>query len=74
MREKSGLICNKYKECQILKKSNIDSKYLQIFFFFVFVLPLNKILTVVWEKVNKKDADELKGDYVLEYFILLNHF
>ena len=32
IREKRGLICNQYKECQILKKSSIDSKYLQIFF------------------------------------------
>lgn len=60
MGEKSGLMCNKYKEYQTLIKSNVDSKYLQIFFCLWFE-----------EKINKKDAEELKVNYDLECFLFI---
>lgn len=56
------------------KKSNVDSKYLQIFLTWYF--HLIKCCCSFFKKINEKDADEKKGGYDSKHIALhlLNHF
>lgn len=72
--EKSRLIReNKTKKKNVKhKKSNMDSKYLQIFLTWYF--HLIKCYCSLLKKINEKDADEKKGGYDSKHITFIKVF
>lgn len=73
----SRLICEnktkqKKKRMSNRKKSNVDSKYLQIFLTWYF--QLIKCCCSFLKKINEKDADEKKGGYDSKHIAFIKPF